>query len=128
MFRDPLLQQRFSDYMNNLVELAEREVARTRWLPAFHDTAQMYRDRFREARDVYWNRLGGDMAKGLQALSDSGHVELITTAATHGYLPLMEVCPEAAARRFLRESTTTGKYLESLPKVSGSRSAVTHQG
>ncbi len=101
MFRDPLLQQRFSDYMNNLVELAEREVARTRWLPAFHDTAQMYRDRFREARDVYWNRLGGDMAKGLQDLSDSGHVELITTAATHGYLPLMEVCPEAARAQIL---------------------------
>ncbi len=59
MFRDPLLQTRFSTYMNNLIDLAEQEVARTRWLPQFHEIAKMYRDRFRAARDVYWNDLGG---------------------------------------------------------------------
>lgn len=96
MFHDSLLQTRFSTYVNNLIELADREVVRTRWLPQFNEIAQMYRDRFQSAQDIYWNRLGGDMTVGLRELSASGCVELITTAATHGYLPLMEVCPEAA--------------------------------
>ena len=39
MFKDSLLQQRYLKKIENLIELAEKEVERTRWLPQFHEVA-----------------------------------------------------------------------------------------
>ena len=46
---------------------------------------------FREVRDVFTGELGGDITKGFASLASRGTVELITCAATHGYLPLIGV-------------------------------------
>ncbi|MEA4882613.1 MAG: 1,4-alpha-glucan branching protein domain-containing protein [Clostridia bacterium] len=96
MFLDPLLQERYERYINSLLELAEREVERTRTLPEHTESAVMYRDMFARARECYLGALGRNMTEGFADLSRRGVVELITTGASHGYLPLMEVCPEAA--------------------------------
>ncbi|NPV79732.1 MAG: DUF1957 domain-containing protein [Firmicutes bacterium] len=95
MLKDPLLQERYLRHLNRLIELAEREVDRTRWLPEFNENAQMYRDKFYETRDIYEKQYGGDILLGFQRLARLGVLELITTAATHGYLPLMEIHKDA---------------------------------
>ncbi|HHY46824.1 MAG TPA: DUF1957 domain-containing protein [Firmicutes bacterium] len=91
MLRDPLLQERYVRHLDKLVELAEREVDRTRWLPEFNENARMYRDRFYEVRDIYENQYGRDILTGFKRLARLGKLELITTGATHGYFPLMEL-------------------------------------
>jgi len=49
MFIDPLLQHRYNNYLEKLIELADKEVGRTYNSP-FHKTALMYQHRFRQAR------------------------------------------------------------------------------
>ncbi len=38
----------------------------------------------------YWNAINGDIIGKLRELQSQGYVEVITSAATHGYLPLLE--------------------------------------
>jgi len=101
MCRDPLLQERFSQFIDGLCRLAELETSRTRWQPEFRETAEMYLERFQHVRSVYNDALQRDVVGGFARLAGQGRIELITTAATHGYLPLMEVCPSAARAQII---------------------------
>ena len=110
MFEDPLLRKRYAFHMGRLLELAEREVARTRHDPRFHRLAIHYRDRFRAALQQFEERYRRDVTSALRALSDAGSVRLITCGATHGFLPLMSLgAPSwraqigAAVREFERQ-------------------------
>ncbi|MCS7065348.1 MAG: hypothetical protein NZL85_03615, partial [Fimbriimonadales bacterium] len=44
---------------------------------------------FYERQAALLNALDGDLLKGFRQLQDSGAIEVITSAATHGYLPLI---------------------------------------
>jgi 1,4-alpha-glucan branching enzyme len=88
MLSDPLLQKRTLQYLDRLVELAEKEMVRTHNLPDFYPLAKVYKERFQEVRDFYL-RYRGDLIQAFRELRDSGHIELITTAATHAFLPLV---------------------------------------
>ena len=46
MLRDPLLQDRYERHLNELIELAEKEIHRTRWEKPFHELALFYHGRF----------------------------------------------------------------------------------
>ena len=53
MLRDPLLQARYERHLNELIELAEKEIHRTRWEKPFHELALFYHERFTAVRDAY---------------------------------------------------------------------------
>ncbi len=89
MLTDPLLQQRYVRHLNRLVELAEREVLRTASEPEFHALAVMYRDLFRDARQAFQERYGRNLVAAFRRFQDLGRAELITSAATHAFLPLL---------------------------------------
>ncbi|NLY74216.1 MAG: DUF1957 domain-containing protein [Firmicutes bacterium] len=89
MFKDSLLQQRYLKKIEGLIELAEKEVERTRWMPDFHELAKMYREHFRFCHYFFAEKNRCDLTNAFKELENSGNVELITCAATHGYLPLM---------------------------------------
>lgn len=44
---------------------------------------------YRTIRTDFEGRLGGDLLAGFRRLQDAGLIEIITSAATHGYLPLL---------------------------------------
>ncbi|MFH1201820.1 MAG: 1,4-alpha-glucan branching protein domain-containing protein [Candidatus Omnitrophota bacterium] len=90
MFIDGLLQNRYMTHINRLIELAHREVERTRWQPDFQNLSLMYLNRFYLAREVF-ERYNRNLAIAFKNFQDSGKVEIITSGATHGYLPLMAV-------------------------------------
>jgi 1,4-alpha-glucan branching enzyme len=91
MFEDPLLRRRYAFRMGRLLELADREVARTRNDPRFHPLAIHYRERFRACLAQFEDRYRRDVTSAFRAISDSGQVRLITCGATHGFLPLMSL-------------------------------------
>src|SRR5205814_608227 len=91
MFEDPLLRERYARHLGRLIELAEREVERTRRDAAFHPIALHYRDRFRETLEQFEGRYGRDVTAAFRALGPSGPAALITCGATHGFLPLMSL-------------------------------------
>jgi 1,4-alpha-glucan branching enzyme len=89
MLTDPLLQGRYLRHINKLVDLAEREIGRTKHQPEFNPLARMYRDLFRNARSVFEVKYARNLVGAFRKFQDLGKMEIVTCAATHGFLPLM---------------------------------------
>jgi 1,4-alpha-glucan branching enzyme len=101
MWNDDLLRRRYVRRLDRLCELAGKEEMRTRNIASFHETAVMYRDRFFKARDDYTNHWRMDLSGAFRRVQDAGHLELLTSAATHGYLPLLQVNSQAVRAQVL---------------------------
>ncbi|PIR18186.1 MAG: glycoside hydrolase [Deltaproteobacteria bacterium CG11_big_fil_rev_8_21_14_0_20_49_13] len=95
MMTDPLLQDRYVRHIKRLVELAEKEVWRTGSQPEFNRTAHMYLNKFRHARRMFEEKYGRNLINGFKHFQDIASLEIITCGATHGFLPLLRVSPEA---------------------------------
>lgn len=100
MLRDPLLCERYARHLDGLVDLAEKEIHRTHWDRAFRDLAWMYHNKFEQARDT-WRRHNGDLTQAFKLLQDAGVLEIVTTAATHGLLPLLNNHPPSVRAQIL---------------------------
>jgi 1,4-alpha-glucan branching enzyme len=92
MLQDPLLRARYARHLDGLVDLAEKEIHRTHWDRAFRDLAWMYHDKFVQAREL-WRQHNGDLVHAFKLFQDANRLEIVTTAATHGLLPLLSNHP-----------------------------------
>jgi len=102
LWRSPLLQSRYLIYLQRQLALAEQEVVRTRQQqPAYLALAEWYRQFFREMLNSYRDHYQCDLLAAILKHQQTGKLELITTAATHGYLPLLNI-NEAAVRRQIK--------------------------
>ncbi len=90
MLADPLLQQRYIRHINRLIELAGKEIDRTSDQPEFNPLARMYEDMFKNARSVFEEKYGCNLVRAFRKFQDLGRLEIITCAATHAFLPLMQ--------------------------------------
>jgi len=90
MLSDTLLQKRYIRHIDRLIELAEKEIARTKKEPEFNTLARMYFDLFRHARYVFEEKYGRNLVNAFRLFQDLGKIEIITSGATHGFLPLMK--------------------------------------
>jgi 1,4-alpha-glucan branching enzyme len=90
MLSDELLQNRYIHHMNNLIELAEKEIIRTRWDAHFNHLAKMYLDTFLHVRSVYCDKYNRNIIAGFKRFQDLGKLDIITCGATHGFFPNME--------------------------------------
>lgn len=94
MLADDLLQSRYVHYIERRISLAEREAGRLRDEPALQWLSLRYREQFIRTRDAYLHRWDRNLVRAFGRLLDSGRVELITSAATHAFLPLWELYPQ----------------------------------
>ena len=90
MLSDSLLQERYLRHIDRLIELAYRELERTRFEPEFNQLAQMYLERFSLCKTIF-NQYHRNLVYAFKKFQDLGKIEIITCGATHGYFPLMEV-------------------------------------
>jgi 1,4-alpha-glucan branching enzyme len=89
MLTDDLLKERYARYLDRLIELAEKELDRTRHEPHYQRLAQMYFDRFQSIRHT-WRCHEGDLVRAFRRLMDAGRIEVITSTATHAFFPLLD--------------------------------------
>lgn len=108
MLQDDLLQSRYLRHINRLLELAEKEIVRTKEQPQFHELAKRYQDEFLQTLHCYQNHYQCDLLAAFEKHQQNGTLELITTAATHGFLPLLNVS-EAAVRTQIKVGISTFK-------------------
>ncbi|UWU45846.1 Glycosyl hydrolase family 57 [Limnospira platensis C1] len=94
MLRDPLLQERYDQHLAKLQELVEKEVDHNQHNDHLVYLAKHYIEEFAEARTL-WERYSGDLVTAFKQFQDSNNLEIITCGATHGYLPLMKMYPQA---------------------------------
>jgi 1,4-alpha-glucan branching enzyme len=89
MLTDDLLKERYARQLDRLIELAEREIDRTRPEPHYHRLACMYRDRFQSLRHT-WRCHEGNLVRAFRRLQEAGRVEVITSTATHAFFPALD--------------------------------------
>ncbi|MGR9014616.1 MAG: glycoside hydrolase family 57 protein [Gammaproteobacteria bacterium] len=108
MLRDDLLQTRYLKYLQSRLELAEKEIIRTRKQPEYQKLARLYRRFYLKALSTYQDSYQGDLLAAFKKHQATGKLELITTAATHGFLPLLNVS-EIAVRNQINTGMATFK-------------------
>ncbi|MEI6127285.1 MAG: 1,4-alpha-glucan branching protein domain-containing protein [Pseudomonadota bacterium] len=95
MLQDGLLQQRYLKHMERLLALTEKEIQRTRREPAFNGLARWYQQMFSETVLLFKNRYKKNLVNAFKKLQKAGFLEIITTSATHAFLPLLKPCPSS---------------------------------
>ncbi len=96
MLRDPLLQDRYVKHLDKLIELSEKEMDRTGDQPHFHGLALMYNKRFHDSKKIFVDQYQKDLVLAFKKFQDIGCLEIVTSCATHGYLPILNVNPSSA--------------------------------
>ncbi|HMQ03036.1 MAG TPA: DUF1957 domain-containing protein [Pyrinomonadaceae bacterium] len=99
MLADKLLETRYTEHLERLLELAEKEVRRTeREAREFMPVARMYVDNLSASLHLWNDRYGRNLVNAFRELQEEGVVEIITCGATHGFLPLISTAEARAAQ------------------------------
>jgi 1,4-alpha-glucan branching enzyme len=102
MLQDELLCERYVRHLDSLIDLAAREEKRNRKHPQLRELADFYSAIFRETRGFFVEECKGDLLNSFRELRESGVLEIISSAATHGLLPLLfQQSPTAARAQIL---------------------------
>jgi 1,4-alpha-glucan branching enzyme len=97
MLGDSLLSERYLAYLETQIALGEHELERTASDPAFAALASMYLELYREDRRDFEESYGRDVLGAFDYYYKRGRIEMLTTAATHAFLPNFRLVPEAGA-------------------------------
>jgi 1,4-alpha-glucan branching enzyme len=95
MLGDELLQNRYLRNVDKSIELAHKEINRTKGDHQFHELAWFYLHRLENCRHVFVDKYHRNLLTAFKKFQDAGKLEIITCGATHGYLPLMAEYPQA---------------------------------
>ncbi len=101
MLSDQLLQQRYVRYIERLILLAESELERNLDNPQLQELSQMYLDRYQLCRQLYVETWKMDLVGCFAELQHAGALEIMTCAASHGFLPLLADSPAAVRAQIL---------------------------
>ncbi len=88
---DADVKDHFDQYLDAKIAAATHDVARFTAADDRHMAylATFYRDWFTQIKRDFDVRFGRDITGAFKALQDAGYIEIITSGATHGYLPLL---------------------------------------
>jgi 1,4-alpha-glucan branching enzyme len=100
MLMDPLLQSRYRRHLDDLLDLAKKEIQHTLWERPIHELACFYRERFESVRD-YYDACQGDLIGKFRRLQDCRLLEILTCSATHAVLPLLADHPPSLRAQIL---------------------------
>lgn len=95
MLSDDLLQERYIQHVDRLLELGEKEIDRTVGEPEVNKLAKMYYELFKSNREDFIGIYKKNILNGFKEFEKSGNLELITTSATHAFLPCYQDFPSA---------------------------------
>jgi len=98
MLQDELLRERYVRHLDLLIDLAAREGKRNLKEPKLRELADFYFKVFRETHRFFVDECKCDLLTSFRQLRESGCVEIVASAATHGLLPLLLQQSREAAR------------------------------
>jgi 1,4-alpha-glucan branching enzyme len=84
-------RREFKDYLDNKIQAAREDLATFKRLGEEHyaSLAQRWEGHYWELKRTFTEDFGEDLLGVCRRLMDAGMLEVITSAATHGYLPLL---------------------------------------
>ena len=98
MLQDPLLRERYVRHVELLIDLAARERKRNRKHPQLRELADFYFGFFSETRRLFVDEWKCNLLSVFRELQQTGALEIIASAATHGLLPILQQQSARAAR------------------------------
>ena len=98
MLQDELLRERYVRHLDLLIELVEGEQKRNRHDPKLRGLADFYFEIFSESRRFFVEQCKCDLLAAFRELRETGVLEIIACAATHGLLPVLQQQSPQAAR------------------------------
>ena len=98
MLQDGLLRERYVRHLDLLIDLAAREQKRNRKHPKLRELAEFYFDMFLGSRSFFAEQWKCDLLAAFRELQETGTLEIIGCAATHGLLSLIQRQSREAAR------------------------------
>src|SRR5436190_20543219 len=126
MLQDQLLCERYVRHLDLLIDLAARERKRNHKHPQLRELAEFYVDLFSEALRLFVDEWKCDLLSVIRELRQTGALEIIASAATHGLLPILQNNrSRSACAGFLSDATFMSNFSEQSPPDSGYPNAVT---
>ena len=98
MLQDELLRDRYVQHIDLLIDLSRREIRRNRDDPQLEELAKFYFEIFSKSRRFFVDEWNCDLLAAFRQLRNTGALEIIACAATHGLLPIIHQQSPAAAR------------------------------
>src|SRR6266540_2082805 len=98
MLEDPLLRDRYVQHLDLLMDLTAREQKRNRRDPKLRELADFYFQLFSENRRLFVDEWKCDLLSVFRQLRETGSLEIIASAATHGVLPILQQQAPQAVR------------------------------
>ncbi len=88
---DPLVREHFVLYLEEKIAAAGADIPRFEQKDSRHLAylATFYRDWYQQKLDTFRKRFNSNIVGAFSQLQDQGVAEIVTCAATHGYLPLL---------------------------------------
>ena len=88
---DPLMLGHFREYLADRLGRARADKQRFSNEGGHRSaTAAFHEERYEAAAVLFETELAGDVIAGFRRLEEAGHIEIASSAATHGYLPLLD--------------------------------------
>ncbi len=100
----PEIKSRFLAYVDDQIARADQDRGTAPTLRR-RELAEFYRRSYRALREVFLLRFGSDVAAAFADLAATGNIEILTSAATHGYLPLLDAASIRAQLAVGRNAT-----------------------
>jgi len=86
---DEYLKQRFSEYMDDLIKRAKSDIHKFEYHSQKKKIAEYHLRAFERVLNSFYHNYYRDLLGSFKWLENEGMIELITCAATHGFLPLI---------------------------------------
>lgn len=93
MFADEHLVEKYLVYLEKLVELSTKEIDRLKNDNDLLPVAHFYKKRYQDIKSFFISFLNYNLLNGFRYFCDLGKIEIITSCATHGFLPLLRNNP-----------------------------------
>lgn len=115
MLSDPLLQNRYLDWLDRSIDFGLAELERNSLFPEARDLIKTHLDQLQLDRRDYVDIYERNILKKFDYFATRGFLEILATTATNCFLPLYADIPEAISAQIETGLVTYRKHFTSVP-------------
>jgi 1,4-alpha-glucan branching enzyme len=113
MLNDELLQQKYLAYIDKQIEFGRQELERTAGNSELNKLSQGYYNQIVDRRIAYTERYEKNILKAFDFFRRKGKVEILSSCATHAFLPFLSHNPESLQAQMEAPISTYRRHFSS---------------
>ncbi len=116
MLDNKLLQRRYIKYLKKHIELAKKEIERTKDNDNINKLSKYYFERYSNDLHIFKDVYNCNLINAFKYFQDIGVLEIITCGATHGYFPILYITEQTIKAQIAVGVQTYKKYFGKNPR------------